>query len=78
MPEFDQTDVFFRCPSRGLTFARVNTGQTLADIPTEQTARCLLPGIPLMQGGSKDRKDGTCANHASSKNGEKKANKKTE
>lgn len=47
------TGVSFHCQARGLTFAQVEAEQTLADIRSGQTARCLLPWIPLMQGGDR-------------------------
>jgi hypothetical protein len=47
------TGVAFRCQARGLTFAQVDAGQTVADIRAGQTARCLLPWVPLMQGGDR-------------------------
>src|SRR6185437_8001072 len=47
------TGVVFHCQARGLSFAQENAGQTLAAIRAGQTARCLLPWIPLMQGGDR-------------------------
>ncbi len=47
------TGVSFRCQARGLTLAQVDAGQTLADIRAGQIARCLLPWIPLTQGGGR-------------------------
>lgn len=47
------TGVAFRCQTRGLTFAQVDAGQTLSDTRAGQTARCMLPWVPLMQGGDR-------------------------